>query len=183
MLIFNVDVSDLLCNGTTGTVIGIEENEKGNMTAVIINFDNPKAGIEARKRNPMISSKYPHGTIITKKETDYSLARDKGLVSSTAKVIQFPLVLAWAVTVHKFQGQTVKKPLKMVADIRSVFEAAQAYVMLSRAQELDQLYILEELPENKIYANITAQNEIERLIKVSINQNPSVWDANNDSGM
>ena len=181
MLIFNVDVSDLLCNGTTGTVIGIEENEKGNMTAVIVHFDNPKAGIEARKRNPMLSSKYPLGTIITKKETDYSLARDKGLISSTAKLIQFPLVLAWAVTVHKFQGQTVRKPLKMVADIRSVFEAAQAYVMLSRAQELDQLYILEELPEQKIYANTIAQDEIERLIKVSINKNPSVWDTDNDS--
>ena len=63
-----------------------------------------------------------------------SLARKKGLISSTAKLIQYPIVLAWAVTVHKFQGQTVASPQKVVIDLRSVFEAAQAYVMLSRVQ-------------------------------------------------
>ena len=181
MLIFNVDVSDLLCNGATGTVIGIEVNQKGSISAVIVHFDNPKAGFEARKRNPMILSKYPDGTIISKMEQDYSLAKSKGLVSSTAKLIQFPLVLAWAVTVYKFQGQTVRKPQKMVADVRSVFEAAQAYVMLTRVQELDQLYILEELPEDKIYASIAAQIEIERLTQVSINKNPSVWEKTDDT--
>ena len=148
---------------------------------MIVCFDNPKAGLEARKRNPMMLSKYPDGTIISKMEQDYSLAKSKGLVSSTAKLIQFPLVLAWAVTVYKFQGQTVRKPQKMVADVRSVFEAAQAYVMLTRVQELDQLYILEELPEDKIYASLAAQNEIERLTQVSINKNPGVWEINDDT--
>ena len=97
------------------------------------------------------------------------------MVSSTARLIQFPIVLAWAVTVHKFQGQTVKAPQKVVVDLKSVFEAAQAYVMASRVQELEQLYILEELPKDKIYANQAALAEIERLIKVSKNQNPSKW--------
>ena len=116
-------------------------------------------------------------------ERDYSLAKSKGLVSSMAKLIQFPLVLAWAVTAHKFQGQTVKKPQKVAVDVRSVFEAAQAYVMFSRVQELDQLYILEELPEDKIYASIPAQDEIKRLVEVSINRNPSVWDCGDESRM
>ena len=43
-----------------------------------------------------------------KKEQDYSLARRQGLVSSTAKLIQYPIVLAWAVTVHKFQQASTK---------------------------------------------------------------------------
>ena len=65
-------------------------------------------------------------------------------------------------------------------DLRSVFEAAQAYVMASRVQELNQLYILEELPEEKIYANAAALIEIERLIQVSVNNNPNKWENKED---
>ena len=173
MLIFNVDVSDLLCNGAIGTVIGIEDNQKGSVNAVIVKFDNLAAGKQSRMQNPMMSDKYPNGTVIRKKEQDYSLCRSQGLVSSTAKLSQYPIVLAWAVTVHKFQGQTVASPQKVVIDLSSVFEAAQAYVMKSRVQELEQLYILEDLKEDKIYANHRALEEIERLISVSINKNPS----------
>ena len=183
MLIYNVDVSDLLNNGAIGSVIGIEENQNGKVTSVIVRFDKPDTGKESRKANPMLARKYPGGTVIVKKEFDYSLSKNKGLISTTAKLIQFPLVLAWAVTVHKFQGQTVSKPQKVVVDVRSVFEAAQAYVMFSRVQELNQLYILEELPEDKIYASITAQEEIGRLMNVSINKNPSIWHSNDMSQM
>ena len=180
MLISNIDVSDLLCNGAVGTVLGIEESQNGSISAVVVKFDNVAAGKQARDRNPMMAKKYPNGTIIKKKELEYSRARNQGLISSTAKLIQFPLVLAWAVTVHKFQGQTVKSPQKVVIDLRSVFEPAQAYVMASRVQELEQLYILEELPQEKIYANTAAMAEIDRLITVSINNNPTKWESKDD---
>ena len=104
------------------------------------------------------------------------MANSQGVVSSTAKLIQFPLVLAWAVTVHKFQGQTVKSPQKVVIDLRSVFDPAQAYVMASRVQELEQLYILEEVPEDKIYTSNMAMVELDRLISVSMNSNPTKWE-------
>ena len=175
ILIFNIDVSDLLCNGALGTVLGVEEGQNGKITAVIVKFDNPVAGKQARERNPGLAKKYPDGTIVKKMEQEYSLTRTQGLISSTARLIQFPLVLAWAVTVHKFQGQTVKAPQKVVIDLKSVFEAAQAYVMASRVQELDQLYILEELPKEKIYANQAALMEIERLVNISKNKNPTKW--------
>ena len=48
--------------------------------------------------------------------------------------------------------------------------------MTSRVQELDQLFILKELPENKIYANQTALAEIDRLVQVSKNNNPTKWE-------
>ena len=180
MLIYNIDVSDLLCNGAVGTILGVEKNAKGTVSAIIVKFDNPAAGKEARERNPMMNKKYPNGTMIKKREQEYSLARTQSVVSSTAKLIQYPIVLAWAVTVHKFQGQTVKSPQKVVIDLRSIFEAAQAYVMASRVQELQQLYILESVPEDKIYSNSAAMKEIERLIQVSMNKNPTKWERQND---
>ena len=66
-------------------------------------------------------------------------------------------------------------------DLRSVFEAAQAYVMASRVQELSQLYILEELPKEKIYPSQTALHEMNRLLSVSINRNPTSWEAKDDT--
>jgi exonuclease III len=45
------------------------------------------------------------------------------------------------------------------------------------------MYILEELPADKIYANHSALEEIERLIKVSINKNPTDWDKENDGSV
>ena len=50
MLIHNIDVSDLLSNGTIGTVLGIEESQNGNVSVVIVKFDNPAVGKEARQR-------------------------------------------------------------------------------------------------------------------------------------
>ena len=43
------------------------------------------------------------------------------------------------------------KPNEIAADLRSVFQAAQSYVMLSRVCSSEQLYLLEELPVKKLY--------------------------------
>ena len=103
------------------------------------------------------------GTVITKMEREYTLSKTaKTVIASTTKLIQYPLLLAFAVTVHKVQGQTIERPLECVVDLRSVFEGPHAYVMLSRIQELEQLYILKELPENKIYPIQKGMKEIRR---------------------
>jgi ATP-dependent DNA helicase PIF1 len=184
MLIYNVDVSDLLCNGAMGTLIGVEVSSDGRVDKLIVKFANPKAGKESRKKHPNYSQKYPEGTVITKMEREYTLSKKaSAVVASTAKLIQYPLILAFAVTVHKVQGQTIERPLKCVIDLRSVFEGAQAYVMLSRIKELKQLYILEELPENKIYPIQKALEEIRRLQQVSINNNPTLWDTESNPNL
>ena len=40
MLILNVDVSDLLCNGAMGTLVGFENFKDGSLDKVIVKFDN-----------------------------------------------------------------------------------------------------------------------------------------------
>ena len=54
----------------------------------------------------------------------------------SAKFFQIPLRLAWASTIHKSQGLTLKEAW---IDIRAAREPGQAYVALSRVKSLDGL--------------------------------------------
>jgi ATP-dependent DNA helicase PIF1 len=65
-------------------------------------------------------------------------------------ISQIPLILAWAVTIHKSQGATLD-----IAEIdigNSVFASGQTYVALSRLKSLDGLY-LKSFNPNKIKTN------------------------------
>ena len=63
----------------------------------------------------------------------------------------------------------------MALDISSIFDDAQAHVMLSRVEEFKQIYILESLPEDKIRASAKALAELSEMNAISINQNPIEW--------
>lgn len=63
---------------------------------------------------------------------------------------QIPLILSWAITIHKSQGVTLDSAVIDVG--RNIFEYGQTYVALSRVKSLEGLY-LTSFNANKIMAN------------------------------
>ncbi len=134
MLIYNLDVSNGLVNGALGTVLGFQEQEHENIKIeyIQVKFDNKKAGIRL----------IPRFEFETQYDTAQSLIRK-----------QFPLVLAYAITIHKVQGLTLSQA---IVDISGCWETGQAYVALSRVQTKENLKILNSINPNKFFADINA---------------------------
>jgi ATP-dependent DNA helicase PIF1 len=55
-------------------------------------------------------------------------------------VSQLPLILSWAITIHKSQGATLERCIIDIGE--GVFEAGQSYVALSRIKSLEGVSIM-----------------------------------------
>ncbi|MBQ1408970.1 MAG: helix-turn-helix domain-containing protein, partial [Bacteroidales bacterium] len=65
--------------------------------------------------------------------------------------IQYPLRLAWAITVHKSQGLTFDK---VIIDAASAFTYGQVYVALSRCRSLEGLVLATPISPNCVFDNM-----------------------------
>jgi len=92
----------------------------------------------------------------------YTLNRSDGKLEqeTLGTFTQFPLRLAWAITIHKSQGLTFEK---VMIDAGAAFSSGQVYVALSRCTSLDGIVLLSKIPSAAIYSNenvITGQKTL-----------------------
>lgn len=72
---------------------------------------------------------------------------------------QIPLLLSWALSIHKSQGQTISR---LKVDLSKIFEIGQVYVALSRATSADTLEIVNFRPTS-IRVSTEVKNFYENL--------------------
>ena len=70
------------------------------------------------------------------------------------QIEQYPIVLAYAITIHKSQGKTYKR---IACDITDCFVPGQAYVALSRCSSLDGLHLMKAIDNRHIEVNSEAR--------------------------
>jgi ATP-dependent DNA helicase PIF1 len=152
MLIKNLDGS--LVNGSLGTVIAFSDERTFDMSNMD-DYDGDDDLAKARRKLKAFSRepepdgsgmKYPVvrfisadgvARVILCQPEEWKVELPNGDVQ--AKRVQLPLILAWALSIHKAQGQTLER---VTVNLGKVFEKGQAYVALSRATSQEGLRVL-----------------------------------------
>lgn len=138
MLLINLDFNKGLINGSTGEVLEISQNIEDEH--ILVKFDN---GVEqAIPKNTFEA--YRDGEVVVSRE-------------------QYPLRLAYGITIHKSQGMTLDN---LIVDCNRIFECGQVYVALSRITSLKGLYLKAFSPQKvrsnpevvEFYKNLRAYN-------------------------
>ena len=85
---------------------------------------------------------------------------------------QFPLTLAWAVTIHKCEGLTLPEIVIDMTHAKGRFKPGEVYVAFSGVRTIDKLHII-NYTQNQIHVSEQVEKEMERLRKNILPQMPS----------
>lgn len=123
MLIQNLDVPAGLVNGSRGVVTNI---------FVRGNIEYPLGGVQIL---------FVNGILKTLTQCKQSFKDDNAKMDGPERAyrLQYPLKLAYALTIHKSQGLSIDS---LEIDLNGCFAAGQAYVALSRATSFDTMRVL-----------------------------------------
>ncbi len=137
VILLNNDSAGRWINGTIGKVIHLEEE-----------------ALELRLNDGSVVEVNPHNWNI------YSFYWDeengKVEAESVGSFKQFPLKIAWAITIHKSQGKTFDS---VAIDLgRGAFASGQLYVALSRCRSLQGIYFMREIRESDILVDYRVVN-------------------------
>lgn len=161
MLIKNLD--ETLVNGSVGKVIAFmdektfdiyHENEDEFHTVETMGLDDEEMTQSRKKLKQLINKDLPGHTsqqwplvqfkladgcsrVLLCQRESWKIELPNGEVQASRS--QVPLILAWALSIHKAQGQTLDR---VKVDLGKVFEKGQAYVALSRATCQEGLHIM-----------------------------------------
>lgn len=177
MLIKNVD--DSLVNGSLGRVIGFMDEttfdryhasdgniEDGGDEGSALEAKANRRIITTSKQYPVVRFTIPDGTsrdLLCQPES-WKVELPNGEVQASR--LQVPLILAWALSIHKAQGQTLER---VKVDLGKVFEKGQAYVALSRATSMAGLQVLRFDPR-KVNAHDRVRTFYANLSKVELSE-------------
>ena len=159
MLRRNIDTGKKLVNGSTGTIINFEYDQRNQVQQIIIQFDGIKDPIEIKRDKRKIRI-FDHAYVYRE---------------------QFPITCAYAITVHKSQGLSLKCVMADLGD--SIFSDGQIYVALSRVQSLSGLHII-NINFNKIkasskaiafYASVSKQDYSRKIHRKKTDHNEVIW--------
>jgi len=131
LLVKNIDIDLGLCNGLRGVVTGFSTST-GSIAG--------KDGKPGAPGFPIVE--FENGRKHTIEAAEWSGDPDADIVPYFTQV---PLKLAWAMSIHKSQGQSVSAA---IGSLGNIFADGQAYVFLSRVRDPEGYYLIDFSPKS-----------------------------------